>query len=454
MKKRVFFLLLAALMMPLAMNAQQNVSVHIDTTINACTSYTWPVNGTTYTVTGVHTAIVGDTLYILDLTINPVYTEIISTPIQGGCSYTWGDSVITTNGTHTQTFQSQAGCDSTVTITLSLATSATKAYTVTACESYIWKGDTLTTSGTTIINDNSNPLCDSILTLNLTIIEPEQKAYDTTISACESTRFRWSPQSSWINISQDGYTITSEAYSQTSAATLDRFHPRTVERCFDSLVTIHFNIKSKNYTTLNEKACDELTISVFGKDYTYYYSKNDTITGAKGVNGCDSVVYMNVTINKTPEVYISGDLRVAPGSNATLYANSNQTVNYTWSNGSTAESITLTNVQANTEVSLNGKNVSTGCESTSHVTIMANLAIDGVNDDMLQIYPNPTTAQININSTESLKNVSIFNLMGQQVINAGTANVIDLGNLNNGSYVVRIEMNNGTVATRTVVLSK
>ena len=163
---------------------------------------------------------------------------------------------------------------------------------------------------------------------------------------------------------------------------------------------------------------------------------------------------MNVTINKTPEVYISGDLRVAPGSNATLYANSNQTVNYTWSNGSTAESITLTNVQANTEVSLNGKNVSTGCESTSHVTIMANLAIDGVNDEMLQIYPNPTTAQININSTESLKNVSIFNLMGQQVINAGTANVIDLGNLNNGSYVVRIEMNNGTVATRTVVLSK
>ena len=118
MKKRVFFLLLAALMMPLAMNAQQNVSVHIDTTINACTSYTWPVNGTTYTVTGVHTAIVGDTLYILDLTINPVYIEIVSTPIQGGCSYTWGDSVITTSGTHTQTFQSQAGCDSTVTVTL------------------------------------------------------------------------------------------------------------------------------------------------------------------------------------------------------------------------------------------------------------------------------------------------------------------------------------------------
>jgi hypothetical protein len=454
MKKRVFFLLLAALMMPLAMNAQHNASVHIDTTINACTSYTWPVNGTTYTVSGVHTAIIGDTLYILDININPVYNTIISTPIQGGCTFTWGDSVYTTSGEHTQTFQSAAGCDSTVTITLSLATSATQSYTVTACESYIWKGDTLTASGVNIVHDTSNSLCDSILTLNLTIIEPEQKSYDSTISACESTRFRWSPQSGWINVNQDGYTINSDTYSQSTAATRNIFHPRTVERCFDSTVTIHFNIKNKTYTTFNEKACDVFTTTIYGNEYTYYYSKNDTITGVKGVNGCDSVIYMNVIINKTPDVYISGDLRVAPGSSATLYANSDQNVNYTWSNGSTAESITLTNIQGNTEVSLNGKNASTGCENTAYVTILANLAIEDVNDDMLQIYPNPTTAQININSAESLKNVSIFNLMGQQVINAGTANVVDLGSLTNGAYVVRIEMNNGTVATRTVVLSK
>ena len=174
----------------------------------------------------------------------------------------------------------------------------------------------------------------------------------------------------------------------------------------------------------------------------------------KGANGCDSVIYMNVTINRSPEVYISGDLRVAPGSDATLYANSNQKVAYTWSNGSTADSITLKNVQGNTDVSLTGTNNSTGCESTSTITILANLAIEEVNDDLLQLYPNPTTAQININSAEELKNISVFNLMGQQVINAGNTNVVDLSKLNNGTYVVRIEMLNGTVATRTVVLTK
>lgn len=454
MKKRVFFLLLAAMMMPLAMNAQHNASIHIDSTVNACTSYTWSVNGTTYTTSGVHTHVSGDTLFILDLTINPVYNTIISTPIQGGCTYTWGDSVYVTSGEHTQVFQSTKGCDSTVTITLSLATSAIKSYTVTACESYIWKGDTLTTSGITIYEDTTNEHCDSLLTLNLTIIEPEAKSYDSTIVACERARFRWSPQSSWITVTQDGYTIDNSTYSTSSAALRNVFHPRTAERCFDSLVTITFNIKNKTYTTFTEKACDSYTVTINNTEYTYLYSKNDTITGMKGANGCDSVIYMNVTINRSPEVYITGDLRVAPGSDATLYANSNQNVAYTWSNGSTADSITLKNVQGNTDVSLTGTNNSTGCENTTTVTILANLAIEEVNDDLLQLYPNPTTAQININSAEELKNISVFNLMGQQVINAGNTNVVDLSKLNNGTYVVRIEMLNGTVATRTVVLTK
>ncbi len=454
MKKRVFFLLLAAMMMPLAMNAQHNVSVHIDSTINACVSYTWPVDGITYTTSGVHTAIQGDTLYILDLTISPEYNETITTPVQGGCTYTWGDSVYTNAGVHTQTFQSINGCDSTVTITLALTTTASKDYTVTACESYIWKGDTLTTSGTTSYTDTTNVYCDSLLTLNLTIITPEQKNYDTTIVACEKTRFRFSPQSPWTTITQDGYTLTSDTYSHSTTSARNLFHPRTVERCYDSLVTIHFNIKRKSVTNITDRACDSYTYTLNGVDYVYNYSKLDTLTGPKAANGCDSLIVLNLTINKTPEVYITGDLRVTPGSDATLNANSDQNVNYTWSNGQTTESITITNVQGNVDVWLKGKNPSTNCENTAHVTVMANVAIEDVNDDMLNVYPNPTSAQININSTEALKNVSIYNLAGQQVLNAGNASTINLGNLNNGTYVVRIEMQNGSVSTRTIVLSK
>ena len=454
MKKRVFFLLLAALMMPLAMNAQNNASVHIDTTVNACVSYTWPVNGMTFTTSGVHTAIIGDTLYILDLTINPVYNITVSDPVQGGCTYTWGDSVYITPGTHTQTFQSVNNCDSTVTINLALTTSATMNYTVTACDYYIWKGDTLRTTGIVNYTDTTNVNCDSLLTLDLTIIAPLQKNYDTTIVACEKTRFRFSPTSSWTNVEVDGTVITSEAYSQSTAAARNLFHPRTVERCYDSLVTITFNIRQKGVFNYSDHSCDSYTFTVNGEDHIYNYSKVDTISADKAVNGCDSLVVLNITIHKSPEVYITGDLRVAPHSDAVLHANSNQNVNYTWSNGQTSESITLSNVEGNVDVWLKGSNTTTGCESTAYVTVMANLAIENVDSDMLNVYPNPTCAKVNINSVEPLKNVSVFNMMGQQVINAETANTVDLSNLNNGAYVIRIEMQNGTVATRTVVLSK
>lgn len=460
MKKRVFFLLMAALM-PLAMNAQQNASVHIDTTVNACVSYTWPINNMTYTTSGVQTAIVGDTLYILDLTINPVYNITLPTTVQGGCTFTWGDSVYTTSGFHSHLFQSADGCDSTVNITLALTTTATRSYTVTACGSYTWKGQEYTSTGIVNVTDTSNIYCDSILTLDLTIVAPEQKTYDTTISACERVRFRWSAASGYITagnvnnyITIDGYTITSDEYSQSTASARAMFHPRTLDKCFDSTVTIHFNIKRNVITLITEQVCDSYSITINDEQHVYTSNATDSIYVDKAFNGCDSSVKLNLTINKTPEVYITGDLRVAPGSSATLNANSNQNVNYTWSTGSSAESITIPNIQGNVDVWLNGRNNSTGCEHTAYVTVMANAAIDEVINDMVNIYPNPTCAKININSAEPIKNVSIFSMAGQQVINAQNANNVDMSKLTNGAYVVRVEMQNGTVATRTVILSK
>ena len=453
MKKRVFFLLLAAFAMPLAVNAQHNASVHIDSTIDACVSYTWPVNGATYSTSGVYTVLQGDTLYILDLSIHQEYTINVSTPIQGGCTYTWGDSIYTTPGQHTQTFSSVAGCDSTVTITLTLATSAAKSYDVTACESYIWKGDTLTSTGVITVTDTTNPQCDSLLTLNLTIIQPEQKGYDTTINACERTRFRFAPSAPWNTVTEDGTVLTSDAFSHSSAAALNTFHPRTVEKCFDSLVTVHFNIKHRSTSTLTESSCDSYTIVVNDVEYNYTYSKIDTISGLKAANGCDSLIILNLTINKTPDVYITGDLRVAPRTNAKLYANSNQNVAYTWSTGATTDSIEIY-VEGNMDISLTGRNTATGCENTASVTVMANVSIEGVNDDIMQVYPNPTSAAITVTSAEPVKNISVFNLMGQRVINAEDNTNVNLGVLANGTYVVRIETQNGTVATRTVILSK
>ncbi|MBP5516163.1 MAG: T9SS type A sorting domain-containing protein [Bacteroidales bacterium] len=436
MKKGVFFLMMAALMMPFATRAQFNSSVHIDTTVVACDSYTWSITGDTYTTSGVRTQVSGDTLYILDLVIGHTTDETLTTPVQGGCTYSLGDSVYNTPGNKVHTFQSVEGCDSIVRFNLVLDTTAIRSYTVTKCASYTWKGNTYETSGT--YHDTSTVgNCDSILTLNLTIITPAQIDTNFDISGCE-------------RVSVPGFNKPFRA----DTTVFRRYSFRTVEKCYDSTLYYHVTVKMPVYENHVESACDNYSVMIGDSLHVFTHSVVDTIKAPKATNGCDSNYILRLTINKSPEITITGDLRVTPGSDAVLYANSDQNVAYLWYNNSTAESITLTNVTGNVDVWLTGTNNNTGCSHTSYVTVMANAAIGDVDNDMLSIYPNPTSSVININAEGQVKNVSIFNLMGQQVINANNSTSIDLSVLGNGSYVVRVELENGTVATRTVILSK
>lgn len=501
MKKRVFWMLLAAMVFPFAVNAQSNVGTHIDTTVNACGTYTWNVNGTTYTTSGVYTQVVGDSLFILDLSIHPSYNT--NDAVTAGCSYTWGGTTYDQSGVYTHMFTSAYGCDSNVTLTLTIAPAITATYTVTACHDYTWKGTTYTTSGTYNVTDDSQACdsvltlnltiqpsatatytanvceqyvwkgttytesgtynvtdtthagCDSLLTLNLTVRQPEQKYRDTTVTGCEYGVFRFLNTAPNFYIYENGFDTTSWVYFHSTAALRNTFHPRTTERCFDSIIRVHFVINDIKNTMIQATACDIFEDTIGGVLRTYTYSALDTIKIGRAVNGCDSNVILNLTVRKSPVITISGDLRVAPGSSATLTASSDQSnTSFLWMNNSTSSSITLNNVTGNTDVSVTGTNNSTGCNSTAHVTVLANVGITEADANLIQLYPNPTSAMVNIASQETVQSVSVFNLNGQQVLQAGNVESIDLQNLANGTYVVRVTLQNGNTATRKVVVSK
>jgi hypothetical protein len=73
----------------------------------------------------------------VDITVNPAITNSVSATIIEGQSYTLGTQNLTTAGTYTEVFTSAAGCDSTVTLTLSvepLLTCNITAPTTTLCE--------------------------------------------------------------------------------------------------------------------------------------------------------------------------------------------------------------------------------------------------------------------------------------------------------------------------------
>ena len=199
--------------------------------ITACESYTW-IDGNTYTssnntATYTLTNVTGcDSIVTLDLTIN---SSSSGTDVITACdSYTWinGNTYIADNNTATHTLSNSVGCDSVVTLNLTINYS--KAYTesITACDSYTWTdGITYTSSNNTAIQNLSTSLgCDSVVTLDLTI---NNSSFGTdVITACDSY--------TWI----DGNTYTSSNNSAT--------HTLTNSVGCDSVVTLDLTINNSN----------------------------------------------------------------------------------------------------------------------------------------------------------------------------------------------------------------
>jgi hypothetical protein len=252
--------------------------------ITACESYTW-IDGNTYTssnstATYTLTNATGcDSIVTLDLTINYSNTGI---DIITACdSYTWinGNTYIANNNTATHTLTNANGCDSVV--TLDLTVNYSKAYTesIIACDSYTWTdGVTYTTSNNTAIQNLSTSLgCDSVVTLDLTI--NNSSSGTDVITACDSY--------TWI----DGITYTSSNNSAT--------HTLTNAAGCDSVVTLDLTINNSNSGVDVITACDSYT---WINGTTYITSNSSATHMLSNIYGCDSLVTLNLTINYSKSV--------------------------------------------------------------------------------------------------------------------------------------------------------
>ncbi len=72
------------------------------------------------------------------------------------------------------------------------------------------------------------------------------------------------------------------------------------------------------------------------------------------------------------------------------------------------------------------------------------LAVEGFNVSNFNLYPNPTKNNLTIESLNEIQNISIFNLLGQEVQKASvtaTQTTLDVSSLENGVYFVTISSN-------------
>ena len=67
----------------------------------------------------------------------------------------------------------------------------------------------------------------------------------------------------------------------------------------------------------------------------------------------------------------------------------------------------------------------------------------------INIYPNPFSEKVNI-SSESLVDVSVYNILGSQVLKEKSVNVLNTSKLKSGIYIFEIKMDNETLLIKMV----
>jgi gliding motility-associated-like protein len=193
-------------------------------------------------------------------------------------SYNLNNQTYTTTGTYTQTLLNAAGCDSVITLNLTIGVSTTL-LSATACNSYFWEGQTYTSSGLYTATFTGSNGCDSIRKLNLTI--KNSTSSSSTVSICEGQTY-------------EGHS-TSGTYVSTHIA---------ANGC-DSIRTLYLTVKPKVTTSINAVICEGSSFAGYTNTGTY----TNTYVAS---NGCDSIRTLNLVVN--PKKYKNVDVSICEGS--------------------------------------------------------------------------------------------------------------------------------------------
>ena len=251
----------------------RNTTTYTDTYDTCCNSFTW-IDGITYTEstnspTFTLTNTVGcDSVVSLQLTIRKptIYTDTHDT-----CdNFTWINGITYTESTNTPTvtLTNAAGCDSVVTLNLTIYHPIHSAVTETACESFTWNNQTYLQSGTYTFAHPDENSCTQVDTLHLTVNYPVHTSITET--ACES--YLWNGQT---YTSSGTYTFSHE--DANGCTQVD---------------TLHLTVNYPTHTAMADTACESYTwnYQTYTQSGTYTFSHNDA-------NGCTQVDTLHLIVH-------------------------------------------------------------------------------------------------------------------------------------------------------------
>jgi hypothetical protein len=380
----------------------------------ACDSFTW-IDGVTYTSSTntptftITNAAGCDSTVTLNLTINNSST---GTDVQIACnSFTWIDGITYTSSTTTPTFTltNAAGCDSIVTLNLTINDNIADVTDVSECSSYTWNGQTYTQSGTYTYTGTG--ACSVTDTLNLTILNNSGVDVQT---ACETF--------TWI----DGNTYTTSTNTPTFTLT-------NAAGC-DSLVTLNLTINNSTTSSTSQAACGSYTWN--GQTYTQSGTYTYTTSNA---NGCDSIATLVLTINAIPTATATGNGAVLTSSTGSTYQWIDCATNSPIQ-GATSQTFTATENGSYAVIVTN----SSGCSDTSNCVAVQTIGTNELSKFDINVNPNPSTGVFNIDFVSPMETrLTVLDASGRIIYTMDMSNdtVLDLTSVVTGIYYLQLNSN-------------
>ena len=335
-------------------------------------------NAGTYTVTGTDANGCSSTA-TKTVSVNPIYNIPLTHSMCEGESYNFYGQNITAAGTYTHTLQTVNGCDSVLTLVVTLKALPPTAITgnTTICEgetatftanggvSYSWSnGSTnnsisVSQSGVYTVTATNAEGCSATANVTVTVNPLPNVNISGNSSFCQgdnvSLTATGASSYAWNNSSSNASITVNNAGTYTVTGT-------DANGCSSTASKI---------VTVNPTYIIPLTHSICQGESYNFYGQNITAAGTythtlQTVNGCDSVLTLVVTLEALPPTAITGNTTICEGETAMLTANGG--ISYSWSNGGTGNSISVSQSGIYTVTATNAE----GCSATADVTVTVN----------------------------------------------------------------------------------
>ncbi|HBG70525.1 MAG: hypothetical protein A2W93_03660 [Bacteroidetes bacterium GWF2_43_63] len=340
--------------------------------------YSW--RGNDYSVAGTYydslqTQTGCDSVFVLNLTVNPTFAFNESHSMCNGDSYTWHGNTYTAGGIYNASYSTVNGCDSVYTLNLTVNPSYVTLSEVEVCngEIYSWRGNDYSVAGTYYDSLQTQTGCDSIFVLNLTV----NPAYVTLseVEVCQGDIYTWRG---------NDYSVAGTYYDSLQTQT----------GC-DSVFVLELTVNSTYEFTETHTMCEGEVYTWHSANYStagIYYDSLQTQTG------CDSVYILELTVNPTPVVWLGNDTTICADAFIVLDAG-NTGATYLWSEGAaTGQTFTVDSTGHGVSTFDVSVTVNDGCESadTISITIEPCDAIDENGNIVFSVFPNPADGMIYI----------------------------------------------------------